>query len=148
MVVGAGTRLRVTRRNLLQGEDRDSSDEEWEAAYVALDPGAQIGWRGCRAALNSVGADLVRDVFVAADEMHENAMSAVDGNTHVSPIREEGADSAGEASATNCSTGRSEEVHAMEVDSPGERVVCGMITTQYIIRNSSVSSLLNACLAV
>jgi hypothetical protein len=126
-VVGAGIQLRLTRRNRLQGEDRDSSDEEWDAAYVALDPTAQIGWRGCRAALNSVGANLVRDVFVAADEMHESAMSAVDGNTEVAPFGEEGSDSEGEASATNCSTGRSEEVHGMEVDSPGERVGQGMV---------------------
>jgi hypothetical protein len=125
--------LCLTRRDRLQGEDRDSSDEEWEAAYVALDLIAQIGWRGCRAALNSVGANLVRDVFVAADEMHESAMSEVDGNTQVVPSGEEVADSAGEASATNCSTGRSEEGHGMEVDSPGERAVWAMFKPTFYL---------------
>lgn len=31
--------------------------------------------------VNALGAHVVRDVFVAADEMHENAMSEMDGNT-------------------------------------------------------------------
>lgn len=76
---------------LRQGEDRDSSDEEWEAAYNALDPIAQLGWRNRRAEVNAVGGNLVRDVFVAADEMHENAMSQMEGNT----VMEEGSQGSG-----------------------------------------------------
>jgi hypothetical protein len=80
-------------RILRQGEDRDSSDEEWEAAYNALDPIAQLGWRNRWAEVNAVGGDLVRDVFVAADEMHENAMSQMEGNTlMVEGTQGEGAD--------------------------------------------------------
>ena len=66
-----------------QGEPRDSSDEEWEAAYAALDPVQQIGWRNRRGQTNEVGERLVRDVFEAADAVHEHAMSEVDGNTQV-----------------------------------------------------------------
>lgn len=34
-----------------------------------------------------VGAHLVRDVFVAADEMHDNAMSSMDGNSEMEVVR-------------------------------------------------------------
>lgn len=115
--------LRVTGRHIVQGQERDSSDDEWDAAYAALDPIVQNGWRSCRARLNRAGADLVRDVFAAADEMHDSAMSAVDGNTQVAPHTTDGADSVGEASATNFSRESSEDVHAMEVDMPGEMIV-------------------------
>ena len=63
-----------------QGEDRDSSDEEWSNAYAALDPMAQIGWANRGVNVNGCGVELVRDVFVAADAMHEEAMSEMDGN--------------------------------------------------------------------
>lgn len=78
--------LRVTSGIMWQGEPRDSSDEEWEAAYAALDPVAQIGWGNRRAEGNEVGAQLVRDVFEAADEMHDNAMSEMEGNTQVEDV--------------------------------------------------------------
>lgn len=113
--------LRVTRWILWQGEERDSSDEEWEVAYRALDPISQIAWPSCRAEIHAVGTDLVRDVFAAADEMHDNAMSAVDGSTRTVHETPDGVDGAGEASATHCTEGSSEDVHAMEVDIPGER---------------------------
>jgi hypothetical protein len=62
-----------------QGEERDRSDEEWEQAYAALDPRAQLGW-GNRFAVSGGSEDMVRDVFVAADAVHAEAMSAMDGN--------------------------------------------------------------------
>lgn len=86
----------ITLHLLWQGEDRDSSDEEWANAYAALDPMAQIGWlnRGVRA--NGVVAELVRDVFVAADAMHEEAMSEMDGNAEDDEeIRGDGDDGTG-----------------------------------------------------
>lgn len=61
----------------------DSSDEEWEAAYAALDPKDQIGWGNRRGQVAEVGANLVRDVFTAADQLHENAMSEMDGNSEM-----------------------------------------------------------------
>ena len=69
--------------NCVQGEPRDSSDEEWEVAYTALDPAEQIGWGNRRGQMNEVGVPLVRDVFEAADELHEAAMSEMDGNTQL-----------------------------------------------------------------
>jgi len=69
-----------------QGEPRDSSDEEWEAAYAALDPVFQCGWGNRITEGNEVGAQLVRDVFEAADEMHDNAMSEMEGNTEVEDV--------------------------------------------------------------
>lgn len=71
---------------------RDSSDEEWDVAYAALDPIAQMGWGNRRQEANGVDVDLVRDVFVAADEMHDNAMSTMDGNTQVDSSLYGGAD--------------------------------------------------------
>jgi hypothetical protein len=68
---------------LCQGLPRDSSDEEWEAAYASLDPVAQIGWRNLPGEGHEVGELLVRDVFEAADVMHDNAMSEMEGNTEV-----------------------------------------------------------------
>ena len=72
--------MHVTLHLLWQGEDRDSSDEEWSNAYAALGPMAQIGWLNRGIPTNGGAAKLVRDVFVAADAMHEEAMSEMDGN--------------------------------------------------------------------
>lgn len=75
--------LRVTEFIMWQGEPKDSSDEEWEAAYAAMDPVAQIGWGNHAREGHQVGQQLVRDVFEAADEMHDNAMFEMEGNTEV-----------------------------------------------------------------
>ena len=48
-----------------------------------MDPIQQCGWRNPAQATFEVGANLVRDVFVAADEVHSNAMSVMDGNAVV-----------------------------------------------------------------
>lgn len=45
-----------------------------------MDPMAQIGWGNRSVQVNRGAAQPVRDVFVAADVMHEEAMSAMDGN--------------------------------------------------------------------
>lgn len=80
-VDGIGGVLNAYRWIVWQGEARDSSDEEWEAAYAAMDPGYQSGWENRRREVNGVGDNLLRDVFVAADEVHGDAMSAMDWNT-------------------------------------------------------------------
>lgn len=46
-----------------------------------MDPIAQIGWVNRHLQLSSVGVNVVRDVFVVADGVHENAMSEMDDNT-------------------------------------------------------------------
>ena len=86
---------------------RDNSDEEWEAAYAAMDPILQIGWGNRREEVHEVGATLVRNVFVAADQMHADAMSVMDGNTEEgvasratgADVGEEGASARTEGSA-------------------------------------------------
>lgn len=65
----------ITLTVVLQGEDRDSSDEEWAAAYAAMDPIAQLGWRNRRGVGEGPADRLMRDVFDAADVVHEDAMS-------------------------------------------------------------------------
>lgn len=68
-----------TEWSFCQEEERDSSDEEWDIAYAAMDPVAQLGW-GHRRMVSAGGEDMVRDVFVAADAVHAAAMSAMDAN--------------------------------------------------------------------
>ena len=65
---------------LWQGEERDSSDEEWDSAYAAMDPIAQLGLGNRRVPARG-GEELVRDVFAAADALHDEAMSEMAGNT-------------------------------------------------------------------
>lgn len=45
-----------------------------------MDPIQQYGWANRAHETFEVGANLVRDVFVAADAVHSNAMSRMDGN--------------------------------------------------------------------
>jgi hypothetical protein len=61
--------------SLVQGEERDSSDNEWAAAYVTMDPLHQLGWRNRRAGAEGPAEQLLRDVFDAADALHSEAMS-------------------------------------------------------------------------
>ena len=61
-----------------------------------MDPIQQFGWRNPAHATFEVGANLVRDVFVAADEVHSNAMSVMDGNAEVHLARTPVVDGAGE----------------------------------------------------
>lgn len=61
--------------SLLQGEEADSSDEEWAAAYATMDPLWQLGWRNRRGGAEGPAKHLMRDVFEAADAVHSDAMS-------------------------------------------------------------------------
>ena len=103
-----------------QGEDKDSSDEEWEAAYRAMDPVAQNGWAHRRGQATEVGANLVRDVFVAADTMHDAAMSEMDGNTPM----EEGSEAVGAGAAEDspppCVGNQVDTLDCMEDELQGE----------------------------
>lgn len=64
----------------MQGEDIDSSDEEWAAAYAAMDRIAQLGWRNRRIGGDGPAEHLLRDVFQAADAVHADAMSEMEGS--------------------------------------------------------------------
>lgn len=102
-----------------QGEERDTSDEEWDAAYAALDPIAQIGWVNRLAEADAVGADLVRDVFVAADEMHDHAMSEMGGNTQSEERDWGGGVDGGAASTSRRIDGSSQHSYSEEVEMEG-----------------------------
>lgn len=66
----------------MQDGNRDSSDEEWDLAYAAMDPLAHLRMGSPRAAIDGAAHELLRDVFVAADAVHEDAMSEMGGNTN------------------------------------------------------------------
>ena len=66
-----------------QGEERDSSDEEWAAAYVTMDPLLQLGWRNRRVGVEGPAEQLLRDVFDAADALHSDAMSDSVGSRRI-----------------------------------------------------------------
>ena len=66
----------------MQGEDRDSSDEEWAAAYASMDQISQLGWRNRRVGVDGPAEQLLRDVFEAADALHSDAMSEMVGSRH------------------------------------------------------------------
>ena len=118
--------FRLTAMHYWQGEERDSSDEEWEAAYATLDPIGQLGWVNRMPPSNAVGPDLVRDVFTAADEMHDHAMSEMGGNTQ-SEERDWGGDPiGGEASTSYHAEGRNMHSDNEEVATEGEQTGAGI----------------------
>lgn len=60
---------------LVQGKERDTSDEEWTDAYAAMDPISQLGWRNRRVRDEGPADQMMRDVMEAADLVHSDAMS-------------------------------------------------------------------------
>lgn len=71
--------LHISGLHVSQGEERDSSDDEWDRAHAALDPIAQIGWGNRSIDAHGAAARAVRDVFQAAEDAHDEAMSDLDG---------------------------------------------------------------------
>ena len=69
------TKMQITSTHLVQGEERDSSDEEWAVAYATMDPISQLGWRNRRGGAEGPAEQLMRDVMEAADAVHSDAMS-------------------------------------------------------------------------
>ena len=63
---------------LCQDQEKDSSDEEWEIAYAEMDPLSLHRWEHMRGEEGGGAAQMVRDVFLAADVVHEDAMSQMD----------------------------------------------------------------------
>lgn len=127
-VVGCGGESCVDCKHpgFWQGEERDSSDEEWEAAYAAMDPMAQIGWVHRIAEANAGGADVVRDVFVAADEMHDHAMSEMDGNTQSEEANWGVVDGGAEATSSQHTDGSAEHSDSEEAEMEGEMPFDGL----------------------
>jgi hypothetical protein len=58
----------------VQGEEADSSDEEWAHDYAAMDPASQQGWRNRRGPAEGPAEELMRDIMEAADVVHSNSM--------------------------------------------------------------------------
>lgn len=64
----------------MQGEERDSSDEEWTNAYATMDPISQLGWRSRRVGVEGPAELMMRDILGAADVVHSDAMSEMSGS--------------------------------------------------------------------
>lgn len=67
---------------LVQGEDQDSSDEEWATAYATMDAASQLGWRSRRCVVEGPAEELMRDIMETADVVHSNSMSGMAGSRH------------------------------------------------------------------
>lgn len=92
---------------LPQNEERDSSDEEWERAYEAMDPSAQLGWGTPQNEVGDGTARLVRDVFAAGDMVHEAALMEV------------GVDNNNEAEHRGCMPETGGDVSVVVAENPG-----------------------------
>ena len=81
---------------LVQGEDRDSSDEEWATAYATMDAAAQLGWRNRRCVVDGPAEELMRDIMETADVVHANSMSSMVGsrnnNNESIPVADDSSD--------------------------------------------------------
>jgi hypothetical protein len=90
-----------------------------------MDPIQQIGWSTRRRHVGAVGANLVRDAFVAADEVHSNAMSAMDGNAGVEGSTA-GASGAGEDGASSHAGSSVRPLDSMDAAMEGEQTMPGL----------------------
>lgn len=98
-----------------------------------MDPSAQIGWGNHRAGTEAVGTQVLRDVFVQADELHEHAMSEMDGNSPMEEARAV-AGHAGEALPSYNRDGNMQDFAYMEADVEGERAIGGV--QQSLVNNA------------
>ena len=90
-----------------------------------MDPIQQIGWSTRRRHVGAVGANLVRDAFVAADEVHSNAMSAIDGNVGLDEGSTAGASCAGEGGASPRTASSMRPLHTPDAEVEGEQTMPG-----------------------
>lgn len=65
-----------------QGEERDSSDEEWDSAYAAMDPISRLQSLHQNVDVAGPPDVPVRDVFVQSDAIHDAAMAEIAANTY------------------------------------------------------------------
>ena len=87
-----------------------------------MDPVAQIGWANPSGGAPEFGPRLVRDVFVAADAMHVNAMSSMDANSEMEGADDEEVwDAAGADSTADRTEETAEAENSMDDDSEGEK---------------------------
>lgn len=104
----------ITRFYVVQGEERDSSDEEWASAYATMDPLSQLGWRNRRAGVEGPAEQLMRDVFEAVDAVHSDAMLEMGGSSDT--IDNEGAANVDNAAVHSMSSSRNDDEGAVHVD--------------------------------
>ena len=110
----------VTSIYLWQGEEMDSSDEEWANAYAAMDPISQLGWGNRGGGVERPTAMLVRDVFIAADALHADAMSQMGGNTEDLDESSENMEASMDEHMRQSRNTSTNEVDNMERDDEGE----------------------------
>jgi hypothetical protein len=125
MVAGGVLQLRDRRWMYMtcdcsvQGEDRDSSDEEWATAYATMDAASQLGWRSRRGVVEGPAEELMRDIMETADVVHSNSMSNMAGsrnsNNESIPVAD---DSSGASMPRHIGESRSPSA-SIEVDQQG-----------------------------
>lgn len=82
--------------------------------------------------MNAVGGDLVRDVFVVADAMHENAMSQMEGNTPMDEGTQGEGAGGGEAATADGTDGRMESYYNEELDTEGEALLSRCVSHKVV----------------
>jgi hypothetical protein len=118
-------RIHITWECLMQGEDRDSSDEEWAHAYANMDPVSQLGWRNRRGAGEGPAEQLMRDVFAAADEVHSNAMTEMVGGRDTDAAPHNGNDRTPDVGSMSPSIAECRgPASSVEVDQEGGEIFC------------------------
>ena len=110
-----------------QDQDWDSSDEEWEIANSGMDPLTRLHWGSMVGVDRRGAAQMVRDVLLAADVVHEDAMSEMGGATQGEGERDNNMD-LGRDAWTSSSVEGSQSLGATEEgDIEGEHVVTSIL---------------------
>lgn len=113
--------VKKTCEYLVQGEERDSSDEEWASAFHRMDPISQLGWRNRRGFREGPGDQLLRDVFEVSDAVHSAAMSTMaGGGNDDDDERPVGVDATGMGSMPRPAHGRRSPETSVEVEQEGD----------------------------
>jgi hypothetical protein len=87
----------------------------------------------------AVGAQLVRDVFVAVDEMHEHAMEGMGGNTQEEEDPIEDGDVYGDASMSQAREGNTSQFDSMEAEPEGTRTKWNFIMYSHAVNFMLIS---------
>ena len=85
-----------------------------------MDPIAQLGWGNRRGEVEGPTAQLVRNVFIAADLMHEDAMSQMGGNNNSGDECEVNFDVAAEESCLQSTERSPDAVGTVDADPQGQ----------------------------
>ena len=132
-----------------QDEERDSSDEEWDLAYAVMDPISQLRWGNRCNVVEGVTTTMVRDVFLAADMLHEDSMSEVGGSTHGDDESGGNAEGDGDDSSTSSTNSSMGTASSDENEEEGEHMVKCMSCTALVFAYVAPTSLFGrSCLFV